>query len=98
MKVAGSIALVTGANRGLGLAFARALLEKGAATVYAAARAQARSDHPERRRTAEAGRHQRRGRQRSGPRRRGHRLVDQQRRYREARRAFSPGDCPFNLV
>jgi NAD(P)-dependent dehydrogenase (short-subunit alcohol dehydrogenase family) len=38
MKVAGSIALVTGANRGLGLAFARALLEKGARTVYAAAR------------------------------------------------------------
>src|SRR5581483_7100453 len=38
MKVAGSIALVTGANRGLGLGFARALLEKGAATVYAAAR------------------------------------------------------------
>jgi NAD(P)-dependent dehydrogenase (short-subunit alcohol dehydrogenase family) len=38
MKVAGSIALVTGANRGLGLAFARALLEMGAVTVYAAAR------------------------------------------------------------
>jgi NAD(P)-dependent dehydrogenase (short-subunit alcohol dehydrogenase family) len=38
MKVAGSIALVTGANRGLGLAFARALLEKGAVTVYAAVR------------------------------------------------------------
>ena len=38
MKVAGSIALVTGANRGLGLAFTRALLEKGAVTVYAAAR------------------------------------------------------------
>ena len=38
MKVAGSIALVTGANRGLGLAFARALLERGAAKVYAAAR------------------------------------------------------------
>ncbi|HUO93844.1 MAG TPA: SDR family oxidoreductase [Rhizomicrobium sp.] len=38
MKVAGSIALVTGANRGLGLAFARVLLEKGAAKVYAAAR------------------------------------------------------------
>jgi NAD(P)-dependent dehydrogenase (short-subunit alcohol dehydrogenase family) len=38
MKVAGSTALVTGANRGLGLAFARALLEKGAAKVYAAAR------------------------------------------------------------
>jgi NAD(P)-dependent dehydrogenase (short-subunit alcohol dehydrogenase family) len=38
MKVAGSIALVTGANRGLGRAFARALLEKGAVRVYAAAR------------------------------------------------------------
>ena len=38
MKVAGSIALVTGANRGLGLAFAKALVEKGAAKVYAATR------------------------------------------------------------
>ena len=38
MKVAGSIALVTGANRGLGLAFARALVERGAAKVYAGAR------------------------------------------------------------
>ncbi|HTJ90399.1 MAG TPA: SDR family oxidoreductase [Acidocella sp.] len=38
MKIEGSTALVTGANRGLGLAFARALLEKGAAQVYAAAR------------------------------------------------------------
>ncbi|HEY2534405.1 MAG TPA: SDR family oxidoreductase [Xanthobacteraceae bacterium] len=38
MKVAGSIALVTGANRGLGLAFAKALAERGAAKVYAAAR------------------------------------------------------------
>ena len=38
MKVAGSIALVTGANRGLGLAFTRALKEMGAAKVYAAAR------------------------------------------------------------
>ena len=38
MKVSGSIALVTGANRGLGLAFARALVEMGAAKVYAAAR------------------------------------------------------------
>ena len=38
MKVAGSIALVTGANRGLGLAFTKALLERGAAKVYAAAR------------------------------------------------------------
>ena len=38
MKVAGPIALVTGANRGLGLAFARVLKEMGAAKVYAAAR------------------------------------------------------------
>lgn len=38
MKITGSIALVTGANRGLGLAFARGLLEAGAAKVYAAAR------------------------------------------------------------
>ena len=38
MKVAGSIALVTGANRGLGLAFAKALVEMGAAKVYAGAR------------------------------------------------------------
>jgi NAD(P)-dependent dehydrogenase (short-subunit alcohol dehydrogenase family) len=38
MKVAGSIALVTGANRGLGLAFAKALVERGATKVYAAAR------------------------------------------------------------
>ncbi|NRQ37043.1 SDR family oxidoreductase [Nonomuraea sp. NN258] len=38
MKIHGSVALVTGANRGLGAAFAQALLERGAATVYAAAR------------------------------------------------------------
>ncbi len=38
MKIAGSVALVTGANRGLGLAFARALIERGAAKVYAGAR------------------------------------------------------------
>lgn len=38
MKLEGSIALVTGANRGLGAAFARALLAGGAAKVYAAAR------------------------------------------------------------
>jgi NAD(P)-dependent dehydrogenase (short-subunit alcohol dehydrogenase family) len=38
MKVAGSIALVTGANRGFGLAFARALVERGATKVYAVAR------------------------------------------------------------
>jgi NAD(P)-dependent dehydrogenase (short-subunit alcohol dehydrogenase family) len=38
MKISGATALVTGANRGLGLAFARALLEAGAARVYAGAR------------------------------------------------------------
>lgn len=38
MKIQGSVALVTGANRGLGAAFVRALLASGAAKVYAAAR------------------------------------------------------------
>jgi NAD(P)-dependent dehydrogenase (short-subunit alcohol dehydrogenase family) len=38
MKIEGSTALVTGANRGLGLAFARALLDAGARKVYAGAR------------------------------------------------------------
>ena len=38
MKIKGSIALVTGANRGLGLAYAKALLAAGARKVYAGAR------------------------------------------------------------
>jgi len=38
LKIAGSTALVTGANRGLGRAFALALLAGGAETVYAGAR------------------------------------------------------------
>jgi NAD(P)-dependent dehydrogenase (short-subunit alcohol dehydrogenase family) len=38
MDIAGKKALVTGANRGLGRAFAEALLEAGASTVYAGAR------------------------------------------------------------
>lgn len=38
MNIQGSIALVTGANRGLGKALVAALLEAGAAKVYAAAR------------------------------------------------------------
>jgi NAD(P)-dependent dehydrogenase (short-subunit alcohol dehydrogenase family) len=38
MKIAGSVALVTGANRGLGARFAEELLRRGAAKVYATAR------------------------------------------------------------
>jgi NAD(P)-dependent dehydrogenase (short-subunit alcohol dehydrogenase family) len=38
MKIQDAVALVTGANRGLGLAFTRALLAGGARKVYAAAR------------------------------------------------------------
>jgi len=38
MKIEGSVALVTGANRGIGKAISTALLERGAAKVYAAVR------------------------------------------------------------
>ena len=38
MKIKDSVVLVTGANRGIGLAFARELLARGARKVYAAAR------------------------------------------------------------
>jgi NAD(P)-dependent dehydrogenase (short-subunit alcohol dehydrogenase family) len=38
MQINGSVALVTGANRGLGRHFVQALLDAGAAKVYAAAR------------------------------------------------------------
>ena len=38
MKIENAVALVTGANRGIGLAFVRELLERGARKVYAAAR------------------------------------------------------------
>ena len=38
MNIDGSIALVTGANRGIGAEFARQLLDRGAAKVYAAVR------------------------------------------------------------
>ncbi len=41
MQINGAVALVTGANRGLGQAYARALVQRGAHTVYAGAR------HPE---------------------------------------------------
>ncbi|MFK0113804.1 SDR family oxidoreductase [Streptomyces sp. NPDC091217] len=38
MEIKGSVALVTGANRGIGRAFVRALIEHGAAKVYAGVR------------------------------------------------------------
>src|SRR5689334_15614823 len=38
MQIAGSVALVTGANRGLGQVYARELVSRGAAKVYGAAR------------------------------------------------------------
>jgi NAD(P)-dependent dehydrogenase (short-subunit alcohol dehydrogenase family) len=38
MKIRDSVAFITGANRGIGLAFAQALLAEGAKKVYAAAR------------------------------------------------------------
>jgi NAD(P)-dependent dehydrogenase (short-subunit alcohol dehydrogenase family) len=38
MNIEGSVALVTGANRGLGAAYTRALVDRGAAKVYAAVR------------------------------------------------------------
>lgn len=46
MDVAGSVALVTGANRGLGAAFAKGLLAAGAKTVYGGARKPFTSDTP----------------------------------------------------
>jgi NAD(P)-dependent dehydrogenase (short-subunit alcohol dehydrogenase family) len=46
MKINGSIALVTGANRGLGRRFAQQLLDRGAARVYATARESGRIDIP----------------------------------------------------
>jgi NAD(P)-dependent dehydrogenase (short-subunit alcohol dehydrogenase family) len=47
MKIEGATALVTGANRGLGAAFARALLKRGARTVYAGARDPANITDPD---------------------------------------------------
>lgn len=46
MKISGSTALVTGASRGLGREFARQLLERGAARVYASARNPAQVNVP----------------------------------------------------
>jgi NAD(P)-dependent dehydrogenase (short-subunit alcohol dehydrogenase family) len=46
MRIDGSVALVTGANRGLGRQFAQALLDRGAAKVYATTRNPASIDVP----------------------------------------------------
>ena len=46
MKIAGTTALVTGANRGLGRQFAVQLLERGATKVYATARTPEQIDIP----------------------------------------------------
>lgn len=46
MDIKGSVALVTGANRGIGRHFVRELLERGAAKVYATARNPDRVDVP----------------------------------------------------
>jgi len=45
MKIAGCVALVTGANRGIGEAFVPELLDRGATKVYAAARDPALVEH-----------------------------------------------------
>ncbi len=47
MRIEGSVALVTGANRGLGQVYARELVRRGAAKVYGAARDAARVTEPE---------------------------------------------------
>ena len=46
MKIGGSVALVTGANRGLGRVYARQLVGRGAAKVYGAARQAAQVTEP----------------------------------------------------
>jgi len=47
MNIEGSVAIVTGANRGLGAAFCRTLLERGASKVYGGARNPQSIDHPD---------------------------------------------------
>jgi NAD(P)-dependent dehydrogenase (short-subunit alcohol dehydrogenase family) len=45
-QIAGCVALVTGANRGLGQVYARELISRGAAKVYGAARRSAAVTEP----------------------------------------------------
>lgn len=53
MKISDSVVLVTGANRGVGKAYVRSLLDRGARKVYAAAR---NPEHPDGVSDADAGR------------------------------------------
>jgi NAD(P)-dependent dehydrogenase (short-subunit alcohol dehydrogenase family) len=46
MKIQDAVVLVTGANRGIGLAFAEAALERGARKVYAVVRRSSSITHP----------------------------------------------------
>ena len=85
MKIENAVALVTGANRGIGLAFTRALLARGARKVYAGARDPSSvtlpgvDADPARRDEARRGRRGRSARPRRDAR-------HQQRRHRPARR------------
>ena len=45
MRIRNSVAFITGANLGLGRAYAQALLDAGAAKVYAAARDTSVNEH-----------------------------------------------------
>ena len=47
MEIQGCVAIVTGANRGIGEGFVHVLIEEGAAKVYAAARDPASANHLE---------------------------------------------------
>ena len=101
MKIDGSVALVTGANRGLGQAFARELVSRGAAKVYGAARDPGKVTEPgvtadrprhHRRRTGRPGRRAVRGRQPAGEQRRGAAVQHVHRRAGPGRRPAGDGD------
>jgi NAD(P)-dependent dehydrogenase (short-subunit alcohol dehydrogenase family) len=47
MKIQDSVVFITGANRGLGLAFAHAALRRGAKKVYAGVRSPTEANTPE---------------------------------------------------